>query len=217
MPDHLSYTDERSKELRKAVDDAIGVFVKERLSESRTLAIDLFQDIERIREEAYGSINWAIYLPAAQPDETEEMVKCRVRQAIIDRAVNHVNVELEKTRVGKVKPVQPGIELIDYDAKMRKEQYALVKKFTEIRDTAYDMLFVTTPPEYHEPIHKAMTKIVVETLGVLDEGYLVLEQQVVPKGSSVGYMILPEEDLALKGKIYNLAGDLRDVFEDINS
>ena len=72
----------------------------------------------------------------------------------------------------------------------------LIEKVLDARDDAYEDVMTQLPPEFHEPVHKAITAAVVTTLGVLDAGYLVLPN--------------PEPDDA-----FNLAGDLAVIFSTI--
>ncbi|MND93282.1 hypothetical protein D3C87_1217780 [compost metagenome] len=71
-----------------------------------------------------------------------------------------------------------------------------IEKVLDARDDAYEDVMVQLPPEFHEPVHKAITAAVVKTLGALDEGYVLLPN--------------PDPDDA-----FNLAGDLAVIFSTI--
>ena len=93
----------------------------------------------------------------------------------------------------------------------------LIEKVLDARDDAYEDVMVQLPPEFHEPVHKAITAAVVKTLGALDEGYVVLPNPATVVETSAGFVVVPLglENNAVDAKHFNLAGDLAVIFSTI--
>ena len=100
--------------------------------------------------------------------------------------------------------------------KMHDQRVELIAAALDVRDDAYEDVMVQLPPEFHEPVHKAITSAVSATLGMLDRDYVVVAKQECPDGWSISYVATnyttpkgePSGDV-------NLAGDLKQIFDTI--
>lgn len=91
----------------------------------------------------------------------------------------------------------------------------LIELVLDARDDAYEDFACVMPPEFHEPMHKAITKAVVQTLGVLDEGYVVLPSAAYrDRDRPEAFVVVPlgEGHNAVDSKTFNVAGDLAVIF-----
>jgi len=100
----------------------------------------------------------------------------------------------------------------------------LIEKVLDARDDAYEDVMMHLPAEFHEPAHRAVTKALVTTLGVLDADYVVLPSAgYLDKNSPAAYVVMPLGDgnEATDGNTFNVAGDLAVIFntiyDDINT
>lgn len=99
----------------------------------------------------------------------------------------------------------------------------LIEKVLDARDDAFDDILLHIPAEFHEPAHRAVTKALTQTLGVLDEGYVVLPHPTYNTQSPNAYVVVPfgEPNKAVDSKNFNVAGDLAVIFstiyDDINT
>ncbi|ARV77417.1 hypothetical protein FDI21_gp294 [Pseudomonas phage Noxifer] len=95
-----------------------------------------------------------------------------------------------------------------------------IEKVLDARDDAYEDFACVMPPEFHEPVHKAITSAVVKTLGVLDDGYVLLPSIDRLVESEAAYLVVPirphtEGPRAIDTKTFNVAGDLAVIFSTI--
>lgn len=95
----------------------------------------------------------------------------------------------------------------------------LIELALDARDDAYEDVMVQLPPELHEPVHKAITKAVVQTLGALDSDYVVLPNVAYRerRDSPAAFVVVPLADghNAVDSKAFNVAGDLAVIFSTI--
>lgn len=99
----------------------------------------------------------------------------------------------------------------------------LIEKVLDIRDDAFEDILLHVPAEFHEPAHRAVTRALTQSLGVLDAGYVVLPYPTYNTQSPHAYVVVPfgEPNKAVDSKTFNVAGDLAVIFstiyDDINT